>query len=175
MGRAIRVEKLKWDGTLSAADVAHLVTASSANVAWVVANGTRRVQPKKGDTDVVGDELWAAVPGEWWVLCASSRAGGTVDELVLHAAAPFDPSAEAELIRWIDLDLDFEVRGGHIGVEDEEQFHEHAQTMHYPPEVIRGAWDGISRLAARYTTGEWPFDGWLERMLATGRAELAQG
>ena len=33
--------------------------------------------------------------------------------------------------------------------------------MSYPDDVVRGAWSGISALAPRYTTGEWPFDGWM--------------
>ena len=72
-----------------------------------------------------------------------------------------------------DLDLDFEVHGDNISLEDEAQFHRHAATMAYPREVIRGAWEGISRLAPRYTTGEWPFDGWLNETLAQARAEMA--
>jgi hypothetical protein len=32
-------------------------------------------------------------------------------------------------------------------------------TMGYPDKVVRGAWSGIATIAARYTNGEWPFDG----------------
>ena len=41
--------------------------------------------------------------------------------------------------------------------------------MSYPRDVIRGAWAGISRMAPRYTMGEWPFDGWLPQELARAR------
>ena len=111
------------------------------------------------------------VPNEWWVLCAEAEGGAIVD-VILHAAAPValdDP----ERIAWIDLDLDFEVHGDEIMLEDEAQFHRHAATMAYPHDVITGAWSGISRIAPRYTTGEWPFDGWLEQGIALARAEAS--
>ena len=74
------------------------------------------------------------------------------------------------MISWIDLDLDFEVTDGVVALEDEAQFHAHARSMSYPDEVVRGAWSGISQIAPRYTTGEWPFDGWMGQRLA---AEVA--
>jgi hypothetical protein len=43
--------------------------------------------------------------------------------------------------------------------------------MAYPRDVMRGAWSCISRRAHRYTTGEWPFDGFLERTIAQARKE----
>ena len=106
---------------------------------------------------------------EWWVLCAKAD-GGTIVEIVLHAAVPVDAATDG-FVRWIDLDLDFEVRDGSVALEDEEEFHRHAGAMAYPRDVIRGAWSGISRLAPRYTTGEWPFDGFLERTVAQARQE----
>ena len=56
------------------------------------------------------------------------------------------PMAEGR-IQWIDLDLDFEVRGDDLSLEDEAQFHDHARSMSYPDEVVRGAWSGISGIA----------------------------
>jgi protein associated with RNAse G/E len=173
MARGVLVEKRKWDDSLSASERGRLVVVSGRMVAWLVVAGTERQRPAKGTTEMVEtDELWTAVPGQWWVLCARAGQGETIDEFILHAAAPFRRVQEG-VIRWIDLDLDFEVRGGDIEMEDEAQFHRHARTMSYPDHVVRGAWSGISRLAPRYTTGEWPFDGWLERCLALGRGRLA--
>jgi hypothetical protein len=40
--------------------------------------------------------------------------------------------------------------------------------MAYPDEVVRGAWSGISLMAARYTTGDWPFDGSLQAWMDGG-------
>ncbi len=163
----VHVEKRKWDGSLAAVEGAVLVRSAPEATVWRVPAGTERQRPRKGRVAVLEhDELWLAVVGEWWVLCAQlDRDGEGIDELVLHAAAPFEPMADGR-IQWIDLDLDFEVRGDDLSLEDEAEFHVHARTMRYPDEVVRGAWAGISAIAARYTTGEWPFDGFLVDCLA---------
>jgi protein associated with RNAse G/E len=160
----LRVEKRKFDGSLAAVDTARPLAFEEATV-WHVAAGTERQRPRSNATERLDhDELWLAVPGEWWVLCAHVDASGTIDDLILHAAAPFEPVV-GDQIAWVDLDLDFEVREGHVALEDEDEFHAHASSMAYPDEVVRGAWSGVSTVAARYTTGEWPFDGFLERCL----------
>ena len=161
----VHVEKRKWDGSLAAVEAAELVRESPEATVWRVAAGTERQHPRKGKVGILEhDELWLAVVGEWWVLGAQIGADRTIEELVLHAAAPFERMANGRIL-WIDLDLDFEVRGDDLSLEDEAQFHEHARSMAYPDEVVRGAWAGVSGIAARYTTGEWPFDGYLETCL----------
>jgi hypothetical protein len=169
----VRVEKHKWDGRVSAVDDrALLVLADAPRLAWYVPAGSERAHPTAGSTEVLAhDELWLTVTDEWWVLCAEGD-GDEVDSLVLHAAVPVEGATTEpiERIEWIDLDLDLEVRDGELSLEDEEQFHQHAATMSYPRDVIRGAWAGISRMAPRYTMGEWPFDGWLQQELARARA-----
>ena len=168
MSRTVRVEKHKWDGRVSTVDErALLVEAEATQLAWYLPAGSERARPTAGTTEVLAhDELWLTVTDEWWVLCTEAD-GDEVGSLVLHAAVPVERTA-ADRIDWIDLDLDLEVRAGELSLEDEEQFHRHAATMSYPREVIRGAWAGISRMAPRYTMGEWPFDGWLRQEL--GRA-----
>ena len=169
MSREVRVEKHKWDGRVSAVDERALpVEAEAARLAWYVPAGSVRSHPAAGTSEVVAyDELWLTVTDEWWVLCVEADQDQIVS-LVLHAAVPVE-GATADHIDWIDLDLDLEVRGGELSLEDEEQFHRHAATMSYPRDVIRGAWAGISRMAPRYTMGEWPFDGWLQQELARAR------
>jgi protein associated with RNAse G/E len=163
---AIRVEKRKWDGSVSAIERARLVS-TDGTVVWVVPAGSERQHPRTGVVErTAQDEVWAAVPSEWWVLCARVGPDRSVTDYVLHAAAPFEVPAPG-VLRWIDLDLDFEVHGSTLAVEDETQFHDHARTMAYPTDVVRGAWSAISEIAARYTTGQWPFDGWIERHLAS--------
>ena len=60
----------------------------------------------------------------------------------------------------------FEVTGDEVALQDEAQFHDHARTMGYPDQVVRGAWSGISTIAARYTNSDWPFDGSMESWLS---------
>jgi protein associated with RNAse G/E len=159
----VRAIKRKWDGSVSVVDTAYRLTAPGDSAAWLVLTGSRRERPRSGAIDVVErDELWVAVPGEWWVLCAYADAGSLTGYKV-HATAPFESPGDDDELVWIDLDLDFEVTGDDVEIEDETQFHDHAHTMGYPEEVVRGAWSGISTIAALYTNGDWPFDGSMER------------
>ncbi|MDF2733116.1 MAG: hypothetical protein K0S92_1753 [Desertimonas sp.] len=166
----MEIQKRKWDGTVSSVGEGRLVAAPAPAVAWFVAAGSPRLHPSKSTSvRVASHELWVATPGEWWVLCAQGAGVGDVSTYVLHAATPFERPA-AVLFSWIDLDLDFEVADGVVALEDEAEFHAHASTMSYPHDVVRGAWSGISQIAPRYTTGEWPFDGWMARQLAAAVA-----
>jgi hypothetical protein len=170
MAETVRVEKRKWDGSVSTIDLGCLVPANHDAYVWFVPAGSERDRPRKGFSEILEhDEIWAGVPGEWWVLCGEGDAEGSITRYMLHAAAPF-AAPEPGLISWVDLDLDFDVHDREVSLNDETQFHQHAQTMGYPPEVVRGAWSGISRVAPQYTTGGWPFDGWLEGCLKAARA-----
>ena len=156
----VRVVKRKWDGTISAVDSAQLLSVPDDTSAWLVLAGSRRERPLKGAIEVVaGDELWVAVPGEWWVLCGYMDGSRSLNGYKVHASAPFETPPSDDEITWVDLDLDFEVAGTRLELLDEDEFHDHAQTMDYPNHLVRGAWSGIATIAARYTNGEWPFDG----------------
>jgi uncharacterized protein len=156
----VRVVKRKWNGTISAVDTAYPLAVPGDFTAWLVPTGSRRERPGTGAIEVVADdELWVAVPGEWWVLCGHTDTTRTLNGYKVHAAAPFAAPQSDDEIFWIDLDLDFEVVGNEVEIEDEAEFHDHALTMGYPDQIVRGAWAGISTIAARYTNGDWPFDG----------------
>lgn len=159
----VRVVKRKWDGTVSAVDAASPLSVPGDVSAWLVQAGSNRERPAKGVIDVLdSDELWVAVPGEWWVLCAYTDSARSLNGFMVHASAPFEASHTADEILWVDLDLDFEIAGEEVALRDEAQFHQHAQEMGYPDHIVKGAWSGISTVAARYTTGDWPFDGSLQ-------------
>ena len=71
----VRVVKRKWDGTVSAVDTASRLAVPGDSWAWLVLAGSRRELPDAGTIEVLGsDELWVAVPGEWWVLCGHTDA-----------------------------------------------------------------------------------------------------
>ena len=155
----MRIEKRKWDGSVSAVHEATPVPTTDGSLAWFAPAGTPRAHPSRGSGDELpADEVWVAVPGEWWVLGALLDAEGAITDYVLHAAAPV-AAPDGDVLVWIDLDLDFEVHGSHVALEDETQFHDHALVMRYPPDVVVGAWAGIAALAPRFTNREWPFDG----------------
>ena len=164
---SVHAVKRKWDGTVSTVDTASRLVVPADCSAWFVHAGTHRERPGSGAIEVVGrDELWFAAPGEWWVLCGYTDDARSLEGYTVHASAPFEtPSSDDEII-WVDLDLDFEITADEVALQDE-AFHEHARTMDYPDELVRGAWAGISTIAARYTNGKWPFDGsmqdWVDR------------
>lgn len=159
----MRVVKRKWDGSVSAIEVAHLLDAPGGTWVWSVPTGSRRDHPGTGETRIVDrEELWLAVPGEWWVMCAYLDGARTVTGFMIHATAPFEVPGGEEVL-WIDLDLDFEITGEEVAVRDETQFHQHARAMAYPAHVVDGAWSSMSTIAARYTNGEWPFDGSVQK------------
>jgi hypothetical protein len=173
----LRVEKRKWDGTVSSVESALPLRGRSDALAWLVPRGTIRERPEREERDELDhDEVWVSVPQEWWVLCGHAGPDGAIGRYELHAAAPPEPASSATgVVSWIDLDLDLELEADAIELNDAAQFHERARSTPYPDEVVRGAWKGISALAPRYTIGEWPFDGWMEEELRRARAELAAG
>ncbi len=88
---------------------------------------------------MAADEVWAAVPAEWWVLCA--RIGPDRRSRSACCTPRRRSSAERRCRRIdfdfdFDLDVDFEVRGEQSALEDETQFHEHARAMAYPDDAI---------------------------------------
>ncbi len=156
----VRVVKRKWDGSVTSVDTANPLSVPGGGSAWIVPAGSRRERPQKGTTDVVDvEEIWIAVPGEWWILCGYLDASRSLNGYKVHAAAPFEAPTSDDEITWVDLDLDFEVTGDQLALLDEDEFHDHARTMAYPQRIVRGAWSGIATIAARYTNAEWPFDG----------------
>jgi hypothetical protein len=173
----LRVEKRKWDGTLSSVESALPLRGRSDALAWLVPRGTIREHPKREEREELDhDEVWLSVPQEWWVLCGYARSDGAIARYELHAAAPPEAtSSEAGVVSWVDLDLDLALEADAIELNDGAQFNERARSTPYPDEVVRGAWKGISALAARYTIGEWPFDGWMDEELRRARAELVSG
>ena len=132
--------------------------------------GSRRERPSRGTIDVLDQhELWVAVPGEWWVLCGYVDVTGSLNGYKVHASAPFEAPHREDEITWVDLDLDFEVTGDRLALLDEDEFHAHARTMAYPKDVVTGAWSGIATVASRYTNGDWPFDGSMQKWVDNAR------
>jgi hypothetical protein len=147
-------------------DDAQAVAVSGDRWAWLVLAGSRRERPGKGATEVVGrDELWVAVPGEWWVLCGYADAHRSLVGYEVHAAAPFEAPGRRTRSCGSTSTWTSRSPGTRLALHDEAQFHDHASTMGYPDHVVRGAWSGISSIAPRYTTGDWPFDGSMQAWL----------
>lgn len=168
----VRIEKRKWDGSLSSTAIAWLVNGPSEVLRWFVPGGTAR-RGERGRSVTGHDEIWVAEREKWWVLCGESGDGGAIAAIEIHAAVPVERRSET-LITWIDLDLDFVVHGEHAELVDVDCFHARARALGYPAAVVHAAWDGVSELAPCFTTRAWPFDGTLETWLGAARARFAE-
>lgn len=165
------MEKLKWDGTMSARWPALLGAAGPGRRRWLTPAGTRREHPRRGMAETVArDEAAAAEDGRWWVVTARLGEGGAPLYRV-DAATP--PALEGRTLRFCDLDLDLDLEGAGAALRDVGDFEARARSMGYPPEVQRGAWAGLADAARRHTEGEWPFDGGLVAALRERRATAA--
>jgi hypothetical protein len=164
----IRVEKRKWDGSLTSTGPAWLVDVGPDVLCWFVPGAAGGSRPASG-----GDEIWATAVGKWWVVCGKSGADGAVAAIELHAASPVERLDET-LVSWIDLDLDFVVRGEHAELVDIDCLHRRARELGYPTSAVHGAWAGICELAPCFTTRAWPFDGTLDLWLASARTRIPE-
>ena len=114
----VRVVKRKWDGTLSAVDTASRLAVPGDSWAWLVLAGSRRELPDAGTIEVLGsDEVWVAVPGQWWCSAGTRTPPAPLTGYEMHAAAPFEAPRSDDEIVWIDLDLDFEVTGDEVEID----------------------------------------------------------
>jgi hypothetical protein len=164
VGELISVEKRKWDGSVSTREAARLLDGDSSVLAWRVSAGTRRERPRRGDTVLVEqDELWLALPDLPIVLCSFLTAENGVERQDLHAA--WQPiGLNTGVLGWIDLDLDVAVENHSVELLDEQTFMKNASTMHYPDHVVRTAWVAVAAVTARFINGDWPFDGFVDRL-----------
>ncbi|WP_217914484.1 DUF402 domain-containing protein [Miltoncostaea marina] len=156
--RTVTVEKRKWDGSVSARWRAALLSAPPGPWLWRTPAGTRREHPRRGETETVAHDEVAAACDEWWVVTATLGPGGAVEGWTVDAALPVE-AAGADVVAFVDLDLDLAVAGGRVRLEDEDDFHRRAREMGYPEEVCSGAWGGLRDAVRRHAAGEWPFDG----------------
>jgi hypothetical protein len=63
--RSVEVEKRKWDGTLSSAELAYLVPVPADVLGWYAPRDTQRQRPGKKKTEILPrDEIWMSRQGE---------------------------------------------------------------------------------------------------------------
>jgi protein associated with RNAse G/E len=72
---------------------------------------------------------------------------------------------EEDVLRFVDLDLDYVYRDGSWKVIDEDEFEEHRIRYSYPADVVAFARSELRRLQKRIERREFPFDGTLERRI----------
>lgn len=162
--RAIRVEKRKWDGTVSARTPAVLLAGGEAPI-WRVAPGARRERPRRGTAEPVRLEEVSVAGGAAWWIATARIAGGRVLAYHVDAALPARLGADG-VLRFCDLDLDLVADVSGVRVRDADVLARRAGEMGYPDAVVRGAWAGLADARHRLAAGAWPFDGSLLRFAA---------
>jgi hypothetical protein len=168
MAGTIRVEKLKWDGSVSARWEAFPCGVGAGRLGWLTPAGTRRERPRRGTADETErDAIGAGEEDAWWVVTASLGDDGEA-RYVVDASTP--PRLESGVLRFVDLDLDLDVDGEAVALRDVPVFLERVRNMRYPPQARRGAWDGLADAARRHRAGAWPFDDSLATRLRAFRA-----
>jgi hypothetical protein len=79
------------------------------------------------------------------------------------------PEVEPGRIAAVDLDLDVvRLADGTVYIDDEDEFAEHQQTLHYPPQLITDALRSCDLVYQALSSGQAPYDGrseeWLRRV-----------
>jgi hypothetical protein len=162
-GPPVLVEKLKWDGSVSARWEARAIDVGPGRLGWLTPAGTKRERPRRRTVDETArDALAVGEEDAWWVVTASPADDGETRYLV-DASTP--PRLEAGVIRYVDLDLDLDVDGRAVELRDVPVFLERVRNMSYPPEARHGAWNGLADAARRHRASAWPFDGSLAAMV----------
>ena len=166
----VTVEKLKWDGSVSARSVGWLLDDEDGRRCWLLPAGLPRERPRLGRVERPRADTVYVAAGTWWVLSGQLHADGWITRYTVDAA--LSPASPVEgWLRWIDLDLDLTFEDGSFDLLDEADFARRAEQMGYPPQVCDGAWHGINDAARRWADRSWPFDGWLAERLRSGVRE----
>ena len=122
---------------------------------WVgFTRGTRFVRP--GAEFVADHDHVTLVPRRGSFLATFWPDGGRV-EVYVDVTTP--PVWDAATLRVVDLDLDVvRLPGGQVQVEDEDEFAEHRVAFGYPADVVATARETCTRLVARVSRADPPFD-----------------
>ena len=154
---SVRVVKRKWDGTVSAMDTAHpwpsQAAARPGSSGPEQSGALARARSRSSAATSCGLRFPASggCCAATWTRPDARRlqgpCGGSLRGPARRRRGPLGrPRPGLRGLRW---------RGGAAGPGE---FHEHARTMGYPVTSC-GVPGRASRIAAKYTTGEWPFDG----------------
>jgi hypothetical protein len=154
----VRIEKRKWDGTVSARWQADLRRDAGGRIVFVTPPGTRRERPRRGDVEVTRCLEVSGSHGAGWLVTAVVGADGVPVRFEVDATVG-DERPRGGVFAFVDLDLDLEIAGGEPAVEDLAEFAERRRTMGYPPGLLTHAVTALDDALDRYRRGAWPFDG----------------
>lgn len=95
---------------------------------------------------------------EWFNVYMNYAARGHLRDYYCNVALPPEVDRQARTLKFIDLDLDVQIRWEQFLVLDEHEFEEHAARYGYPNEVRRRAQETVDWLIDRWKARLFPFD-----------------
>ncbi len=105
--------------------------------------------------------LWADRP---YTVAVDCGADGSIRSYYCNINLPVE--REGDRIRYIDLDLDLQLKPDlSCEILDEDEFLEHQVRYGYPPEVCQLARQALQDLIAVVDSRSYPFDGTIERLV----------
>lgn len=157
MIRKIKVISRKYNGALRDEYEAYLVAEDEEVITLLTPPGTPCFSPKKGAwlpgpdglLELYFKQQWYNV----WHICEQKSGWNQI-----YANIAMPPILQADVLTWIDLDLDLRVHlDGSLEVLDEDEFVTHSDLFAYPPLVVEQARAAVDELVRLYQQGAYPF------------------
>jgi protein associated with RNAse G/E len=95
---------------------------------------------------------------EWFNVYMNYASRGHLRDYYCNVALPPEIDPRARTLKFIDLDLDVQIRWEQFLVRDEHEFEENAYRYRYPVNVQNRAREVVTRLIRRWKNREFPFD-----------------
>lgn len=154
---AITLQAQKYDRAPHMEWPATLVGQSPSRIVCYAGPETIVTHHSKGLQFVLGRHaLCVYEPDVWFNTMFDYDDHGDLLEVYCNVALPY--AFEADLLTWVDLDLDVVLTpGSDAFVADEDEFVEHARHFGYPETVVANARAAASLLLDRYVRRVYPF------------------
>jgi protein associated with RNAse G/E len=97
-------------------------------------------------------------PNEWFNVYLNYASRGHLRDYYCNVSLPPEIDFAKRHLRFIDLDLDVQIRWEQLLVLDEHEFRDHIIKYNYPDDVQTQAWQVVNRLKGLWYKRQFPFD-----------------
>lgn len=94
----------------------------------------------------------------WFNVYMNYASRGHLRDYYCNVALPPEINPEERTLKFIDLDLDVQMRWGKMLVLDEHEFEAHARIYGYPNHVRKKAYEVVENIKSRWAARLFPFD-----------------
>lgn len=95
---------------------------------------------------------------EWYNVYMNYASRGHLRDYYCNVALPPEIDYQARTLKFIDLDLDVQIRWGRLLVLDEHEFDEHSEKYGYPNHIRQRAYEVVDQLKHTWRRRHFPFD-----------------